>query len=169
MVIKVSLLQNLLKKPKKSSIKNIQNARLLITTMTIVRTERICLRWTKWTTINYIVVFHGNDIYKTRMERIIMITKEAIKNGFEKGVISIEDDYAGCLGACCRIGDNAFYFIDAEDAYLTKEEYWKSYTLNMTINMIFNVLKNVEAAEENGIDYAELAYYEAVLTTNFFL
>ena len=82
-----------------------------------------------------------------------MITKEAIKNGFEKGVISIEDDYAGCLGACCRIGDNAFYFIDAEDAYLTKEEYWKSYTLNMTINMIFNVLKNVEAAEENGIDY----------------
>lgn len=26
-----------------------------------------------------------------------MITKEAIKNGFEKGVISIEDDYAGCL------------------------------------------------------------------------
>lgn len=98
-----------------------------------------------------------------------MITKEAIKNGFKKGVISIEDDYAGCLGACCRIGDNAFYFIDAEDAYLTKEEYWKSYTLNMTINMIFNVLKNVEAAEENGIDYAELAYYEAVLTTNFFL
>lgn len=95
--------------------------------------------------------------------------EEAIKNGFEKGVISIEDDYAGCLGACCRIGDNAFYFIDAEDAYLTKEEYWKSYTLNMTINMIFNVLKNVEAAEENGIDYAELAYYEAVLTTNFFL
>ena len=52
-----------------------------------------------------------------------MITKDAIKNGFEKGVISIEDDYAGCLGACCRIGDNAFYFIDAEDAYLTKEEY----------------------------------------------
>ena len=41
--------------------------------------------------------------------------------------------------------------------------------MNMTINMIFNVLKNVEAAEENGIDYAELAYYEAVLTTNFFL
>ena len=76
-----------------------------------------------------------------------MITKKTIKNGFEKGVISIEDDYAGCLGACCRIGD----------------------TLNMTINMIFNVLKNVEAAEENGIDYAELAYYEAVLTTNFFL
>ena len=41
MVIKVSLLQDLLTKPKKSSIKNIQNARLLITTMTIVRTERI--------------------------------------------------------------------------------------------------------------------------------
>ena len=56
--------------------------------------------------------------------------KVPIKNGFEKGVISIEDDYAGCLGACCRIGDNAFYFIDAEDAYLTKEEYWNMFELN---------------------------------------
>lgn len=95
-----------------------------------------------------------------------MITKAAIKNGFEKGVISIEDDYAGCLGACCRIEDNAFYFIETGDADLTKEEYWKSYTLNMTINMIFNVLKSVEAAEENGIDHAELAYYESVLNYN---
>lgn len=108
--------------------------------MTIVRTERICLRWTKWTTINYIVVFHGNDIYKTRMERIIMITKEAIKNGFEKGVISIEDDYAGCLGACCRIGDNAFYFIDAEDAYLTKEELMFSKMLRQQKKMELTML-----------------------------
>ena len=98
-----------------------------------------------------------------------MITKEAIRNGFENGTISIEEEYAGCTGICCRIGDNAFYFIGSEDADLTKEEYWKSYTLDMTINMIFNVLKSVEAAEENGIDHTELACYESVLTTNFSL
>ena len=46
---------------------------------------------------------------------------------------------------------------------LTKEEYWESYTLDMTIDMIFNMLKDVESAEENGIDCVELDYYEAVL------
>ena len=35
------IIANLLKKPKKSSMKNIQNARLLIITMTTVRTVRI--------------------------------------------------------------------------------------------------------------------------------
>lgn len=38
-----------------------------------------------------------------------MITREMIKKGFENGIISIEDDYAGCMGICCKIGDNAFY------------------------------------------------------------
>lgn len=49
-----------------------------------------------------------------------MITKEVIRNGFENGTISIEEEYAGCTGTCCRIGDNAFYFIGSEDADLTK-------------------------------------------------
>lgn len=92
-----------------------------------------------------------------------MITREMIKKGFKNGIISIEDDYAGCIGICCRIGDNAFYFLGSEDDNLTKEEYWESYTLDMTIDMIFNILKDVESAEENGIDCVELDYYEAVL------
>ena len=92
-----------------------------------------------------------------------MITREMIKKGFKNGIISIEDDYAGCIGICCRIGDNAFYFLGSEDDNLTKEEYWESYTLDMTIDMIFNMLKDVESAEENGIDCVELDYYEAVL------
>lgn len=37
-----------------------------------------------------------------------MITREMISNGFKNKVISIEDDYAGCLGICCKIGDIAF-------------------------------------------------------------
>lgn len=46
---------------------------------------------------------------------------------------------------------------------LTKEEYWKSYTLDMTIDMIFNILKDVESAEEHGLDETELDYYISVL------
>lgn len=97
-----------------------------------------------------------------------MITKEMIKNGFETNIVSIEDDYAGCLGICCRIGDNAFYFVGLEDEDLTKEEYWKLYTLDTTVDMIFEILKDVESAEENGLDEGELAYYEAVLNDFFF-
>ena len=92
-----------------------------------------------------------------------MITREIIKNGFANGIISIENNYAGCLGICCKIGDNAFYFMDSEDHNLTKEEYWESYTLDMTVDMIFNVLKDDTSAEENGLDEMELSYYESVL------
>ena len=92
-----------------------------------------------------------------------MITKELITKGFESGMISIEDGYAGCIGICCRIGDNAFYFIGIEDEALSKEDYWKSYTLETTIDMIFNILKNSESAEENGLDSTELEYYTTCL------
>ena len=54
-----------------------------------------------------------------------MITRELVENGFETGIISIEEEYGGCLGICCKIGDNAFYFVGSEDVNLTKEEYWK--------------------------------------------
>ena len=92
-----------------------------------------------------------------------MITRDMIKNGFENGIISIEDDYAGCIGICCKIGDNAFYFLGSEDDNITKDEYWKSYTLNMTIDMIFDILKDSESAERHGLDDWKIGYYESVL------
>lgn len=92
-----------------------------------------------------------------------MITRDMIKNGFENGIISIEDDYAGCIGICCKIGEMAFYFLGSEDENITKEEYWQSYTLDMTINMIFDILKDSESAEKNGLDDWEIGYYESVL------
>lgn len=92
-----------------------------------------------------------------------MITRDMIKNGFENGIISIEDDYAGCIGICCKIGEMAFYFLGSEDENITKKEYWKSYTLDMTINMIFDILKDSESAERNGLDDWEIGYYESVL------
>ena len=75
-----------------------------------------------------------------------MITKEMIKKGFKNGIISIEDGCIGCMGICCKIGDNAFYFFGSEDDNITKEDYWKSHTL-----------------EENGLDDFEIGYYESVL------
>lgn len=92
-----------------------------------------------------------------------MITRDMIKNGFENGIISIEDDYAGCIGICCKIGEMAFYFLGSEDDNITKEEYWRSYTLDMTINMIFDILKDSESAKRNGLDDWEIGYYESVL------
>lgn len=92
-----------------------------------------------------------------------MITREMISNGFKNKVISIEDDYAGCLGICCKIGDIAFYFLGSEDENLTKVEYWKAYTLDMTIDMIFDILKDFESAKKTGLDDFEISYYESIL------
>ena len=93
-----------------------------------------------------------------------MITREMIKNGFENNLISIEDEYNGCISLCCRIGDEAFYFVGMEDSDLSTDEYWQSYTLDMTIDMLYDILKDVESAEENGLDSTELYYYESVLS-----
>ena len=48
-------------KQRESFMKNIQSETSLTTTTTTVRVVRICLRWARWTTINYIVVSHGDD------------------------------------------------------------------------------------------------------------
>lgn len=94
-----------------------------------------------------------------------MITREMLRNGFETGIISIEEEYGGCLGICCRIGDNAFYFIDPEDAELTKDEYWKKYTLDATVDTIFNILEDAESAEEYGLDLSEVEFYTSILSS----
>lgn len=92
-----------------------------------------------------------------------MITKEMIKKGFEWKIISIENEFGGCINICCKIGDNAFYFVGMEDENLTVEEYWKSYTMDMTINMLYEILKDVQSAEDNGLDEGEWEYYKALL------
>lgn len=92
-----------------------------------------------------------------------MITKEMIRNGFRTGTVSIEDEYAECSGLCCRVCDNAFYFIDSEDEDITTEEYWKTYTLDTTVNMLFDILKDVESAEEHGLTNEEYNFYVTVL------
>ena len=116
---------------------------------------------------NYIVRFHGKQIearFQDRNGGMDMITREMIQNGFDNGSISIEDEFGGCISLCCRIADNAFYFAGMEDGDLTAEEFLKSYTMNEIIDMLYGILKDVESAEENGIDSMELDYYESVLS-----
>lgn len=90
------------------------------------------------------------------------MTREMIKNGFSNGVISIEDKYAGCITLCCRIGEYAFYFIGGD--ILTKDEFWKSYTLDEAVDMLYDILKTAKSAEENGLEDGEYGYYVAVLS-----
>ena len=92
-----------------------------------------------------------------------MITKEMIKAGFESDIISIKDEFGGCISICCKIGDNAFYFVGMEDEDLTVEEYWKSYTMDMTIDMLYDILKDSKSAENNGLDVYEWEYYRSLL------
>ena len=92
-----------------------------------------------------------------------MITREMIRNGFERNIISIENEFEGCINICCRIGDNAFYFVGGEDENLTVDEYWQSYTMDMTVDMIYDIVKDIESADENGLDEGEWEYYEALL------
>ena len=51
-----------------------------------------------------------------------------------------------------------------EDEDLIAEEFLKSYTMNEIVDMLYGILKDVESAEENGIDSMEFDYYESVLS-----
>lgn len=93
-----------------------------------------------------------------------MITKEKIKNGFKNHIISIESEFGGCISLCCRIGEYAFYFLGFDDEGLTCDTYWKTYTLENTVEMIYKILKDIQSAEEDGLDLAELEYYDTVLS-----
>ena len=92
-----------------------------------------------------------------------MITKEMIRKGFEQNIISIQDECFGCIDICCKIGDNAFYFIEIEDENLTVEEYWKLYTMDTTVDVLYEILKDAESAEDSGLDIGEWEYYRAIL------
>lgn len=96
-----------------------------------------------------------------------MISKEMIKNGFQKGKMSIEDEFEGCIGLCCKICNSAFYFAPPEDRGLTATEYYEKYTLDEIVNELYKALKDKETAEEYGLDEDEYNYYESMLKNDF--
>ena len=93
------------------------------------------------------------------------ITKEKIKNGLEKRTISIVDSDGtyGCLGICCRIGQNEFYFASSEDDGISLEEYWKRYSIDDTVDALYECLKDEDSAELNGLSEDEYNYYKLIL------
>ena len=91
------------------------------------------------------------------------MTKNELKMKLEAGAFLV-DLFDFTYGQECLIykgnfetSDQIIYIPDVDLNEIDK------YTLDMTIDMIFNMLKDVESAEENGIDCVELDYYEAVL------
>lgn len=94
------------------------------------------------------------------------ITREMIKCGFRNNLISIEDDYAGCIGICCRIGKLAFYFAGLDDEGLSKEEWWNVHSLDETVDMLYEATKDSKSAAEIGVFPAEYNYYELLLQEN---
>lgn len=92
-----------------------------------------------------------------------MITKDMIKAGFESGRISIENEYAGCMSLCCRVGDNAFYFAGNEFDNMTAKEYKESHTADEIVDVVYDVLKDSDTAEANGLDDTEYFIYETIL------
>ena len=100
---------------------------------------------------------------KQEQEEKIELTKKEIENGFKTYLVNINDSVYGCIGICCQIGENAFYFLDSEEESLSISNYWEIYSLEETVDMIWKILKNETTAEEHGIYDYEYEYYVDVL------
>lgn len=100
---------------------------------------------------------------KKQPKEEVILTEKEIENGFKTYLININDSVYGCIGICCQIGENAFYFLDDEDNSLSISNYWEIYSLEETVDMIWKILKNETTAEEHGICDYEYEYYVDVL------
>lgn len=98
---------------------------------------------------------------KKQPKEEVILTEKEIENGFKTYLININDSVYGCIGICCQIGENAFYFLDDEDNSLSISNYWEIYSLEETVDMIWKILKNETTAEEHGI--CDYEYYVDVL------
>jgi hypothetical protein len=83
------------------------------------------------------------------------ITREMIAEGFKNGTVSIEDDTSYCIGLCCRIGDNSFYFANIDDDTLTAKEYLEKYSQEEIVDKLYDILKDEVTAEAHGLGREE--------------
>ena len=91
-----------------------------------------------------------------------MITKEMIKQGYEKGIVKLETDPNLESGTVCKIGDNWFYFYGKLAADLDPEQYKKTVSKEDIVLKIFETLNEwYESGDETFED--EYAYYECIL------
>lgn len=93
------------------------------------------------------------------------LTKEMVKNGLRKGVITLEDEFEGCISLCYRICDHAFYFAGMEDENLTAAEYNKLYSEDEMVDHLWRILQDEDSACRNGLDEIEYKYYTLILSS----
>ena len=97
------------------------------------------------------------------------ITKKMIECGFKEGILSIEDEYGGCISLCCRIKDEAFYFAGQEHEDDTASEFMSEFSQEEIVDMLYNVLRYAENGKANGLDLSEWYYYHSILHQNEWL
>ena len=90
----------------------------------------------------------------------IMITKNQIEAGIEKGIIRFVTDPNMGSGTVCAIEDNWFYFGGLTAESEDPDAYVKNVPIKTRVEEIFDVLEDFKTQEE-FID--EYRYYESVL------
>lgn len=88
-----------------------------------------------------------------------MITKKMVKTGFERAIITLEEDPNMESGTVCRIGDHWFYFGGEDAEAMSPAEYISKTNGRKIVDDIYTALSELEDAGMNE----EYAYYEAVL------
>lgn len=90
-----------------------------------------------------------------------MITKELIRKGIERHLVTFEVDPNMSSGTGCRIGDGWFYFGGQEAEEASPEEYVKNVPMDDIVSEIFDVLNDFRNIDEFKDEYD---YYEYILT-----
>ena len=80
------------------------------------------------------------------------ITRTMVQKGYDLGVIQLVNEAFGCVSLCCRIEDNAFYFIDNPEC-ITAEDYIKANSEDKIVDDIYNGLNDLRETDEDEYDY----------------
>lgn len=105
----------------------------------------------------------GSEIWacqKEWMDSNPFITKELIRHGLNRGIITFDVDPNVDYGTICKIRDGWFYFGGETAAELNPDEYLKAVPLEDIVNEIYDVLSAFKDQEETKDEYE---YYLAIL------
>lgn len=89
---------------------------------------------------------------------MIRITKDVVREAYERGVIKLDVDPDFGTSTVARIGDDWFYFNDIPADDMKPEEYKNNVPEERIVTCIFNTLD-----EFNFEDADKYAYYEILL------
>ena len=93
-----------------------------------------------------------------------IITKDMVRKGYAKGLIFVYngDGSMGCLGTCCRIGNNEFYFAGLIN--VETDKYLEETPANKVIDDIYGTLEAFRKDEDFADEYQ---YYYSHLISCF--